>query len=360
MRAHASPDVLKDAERHLPGPMQRLLARISGAARPLQHIQVEVTSFCPGACAYCPRGILHSAWQARHMQDEVFAALTPLMLLADRVHLQGWGEPFAHPRFTDYAHLARKAGCRVSTTTCGLVMTPALARRVVETGMDIVAFSLVGTDEESNAARRNVPFAGVHRAVQLLEGAKRELKSDLPHLHFSYLMLADRTLAVRRLPALMEEWGISECVISTLDMPVLPEHLAWACRPEEEAKIARARDVLEETAADARERGLGLRFCLPGKRTGICREDVDKSCYVDAEGNLSPCIYLNVPFREEMFSQQTLLTDKRLICGNILKMDPVAIWKTTAYSDFRADLAHGATPETCLSCPKRFEHMFQL
>lgn len=358
MRDHSPSDALQHAEQLLPGPMQRFLARLGGAARPLQHIQVEVTSYCPGACAYCPRGILHSAWQARHMRDEVFAALTPLMLLSHRVHLQGWGEPFAHPRFTDYVHLARKAGCQVSTTTCGLVMNPALARRVVEAGMDIVAFSLVGTDEESNAARKNVPFAGVKKAVQLLNAAKRELKSSLPHIHFSYLMLADRTEAVRSLPALMEEWGVSECVISTLDMPVLPAHWEWAYKPEEEAKIARARELLEETAAEAQARGLGLRFCLPGKKTGICREDVDKSCYVDAEGNLSPCIYLNVPFREEMFSQETLLTDKRLVCGNILATNPVDIWKKTAYSDFRADLAHGATPDTCLTCPKRYEHMF--
>ena len=136
-------DPLLEAQNLLPGPLKRFFARLDSKPRPLQHIQVEVTSFCPGACAYCPRGILHSAWQARHMQDKVFAALTPLMLRSRRVHLQGWGEPFAHPRFTDYVHLARKAGCAVSTTTCGLVMNEALARRVVESGTHD---SLVGSE----------------------------------------------------------------------------------------------------------------------------------------------------------------------------------------------------------------------
>lgn len=351
-------DPLLEAQNLLPGPLKRFFARLDSKPRPLQHIQVEVTSFCPGACAYCPRGILHSAWQARHMQDKVFAALTPLMLRSRRVHLQGWGEPFAHPRFTDYVHLARKAGCAVSTTTCGLVMNKALARRVVESGMDIVAFSLVGTDEKSNGARKNVPLAGVERAVRLLQKAKKDMGSALPHIHFSYLLLADRLEATLALPGLMESWDIAECVVSTLDMPVLPEHWEWAYKPNENDKIARARDVLERVSADVAEKGRSLRFCLPGKKTGICREDVDKSCYVDAEGYLSPCIYLNVPFREEMFKQKTLLEQKRLVYGNILDTDPVRIWDMLDYRDFRADLAHGATPPTCLTCPKRYEHMF--
>ena len=353
-----SSDPLARAQERLPGPFRRLLARLAPQPRPLQHIQVEVTSFCPGACVYCPRGILRNAWQARHMRDQVFAALTPLMQLSQRVHLQGWGEPFAHPRFTDYVSLARRAGCNVSTTTCGLVMNEDLARRIVRSGMDIVAFSLVGTDEQSNSARKNVPLAGVHNAVRLLQKARQELRSALPHLHFSYLLLADRLEALFSLPKLMDSWDIAECVVSTLDMPVLPAHWEWAYRPDEHGKIARARDVLEKVSAKAAAMGRSLRFCLPGQKTGICREDVDKSCYIDAEGNLSPCIYLNVPFREDMFAQKTLLSQKRLVYGNILDTDPVQIWNMLVYQDFRADLAHGVTPHTCLTCPKRFEHMY--
>ena len=62
--------------------------------------------------------------------------------------------------------------------------------------------------------------------------------------------------------------------------------------------------------------------------------------------------------RKEMFEQKTLLEQKRLVYGNILDTDPVRIWDMLDYRDFRADLAHGATPPTCLTCPKRYEHMF--
>ncbi len=357
MNPSRDPDPLARAAATLPGPLGRLLARLKTEERPLRHIQVEVTSVCPGACLYCPRGILGGAWRPRSLSAERFAALLPLMRLSGRVHLQGWGEPYAHPRLTDFAELARKAGCSVSTTSCGLIMNGELAARTVECGMDVVAFSLAGTDEESNAARRKVPLSRVAAAVRLLNAAKASARSRSPVLHLSYLLLADRVEAARGLPELMERWDVPVCVVSTLDMPVLPEHLAWAFRPGERDKIARARDLLEETAARAARLGRSVRFCLPGTATGNCREDAARSCYVDADGLISPCIYLNVPFDEALSTRETLLSGRRFLCGSVPGENPVRVWRKEAYADFRADLAHGAVPDVCRDCPKRFEHM---
>ncbi len=105
-----------------------------------------------------------AVWQSRLVEDQTFAALWPLMRQCVRVHLQGWGEPFLHPRFLDFVRVALRAGCAVSTT-CGLRMDEALAEAIVDSGMDVVAFSLAGTDEASNASRRGIPFARVEYAA---------------------------------------------------------------------------------------------------------------------------------------------------------------------------------------------------
>lgn len=345
------PDPLAEAARRRPGPLQRLREYCTGDRRPLQHLQVEVTSHCPGACLYCPRAVHAATWRARHMADATFAALWPLMRRSGRVHLQGWGEPLLHPRFLDYVALARAAGCAVSSTTCGLRMDDELAHGLVRSGMDVLAFSLTGTDAASNAARRHVPFARVAEAVACLQAAKRRCRSAAPRLHLAYLLLAGNEDSARRLPDLMREWDVPTCVVSTLDMPVLPEHRHLAFAPHEHEKIAAARALLEDVSARAARDGRSIRYGLPGAHPiHACREDIDKSCYIDADGAISPCIYVNVPCGRPGDGAPS-----PWVFGQIPADDPWEVWNRRAFADFRGDLSHDAPPPPCMRCPKRYE-----
>ena len=181
-----------------PGFWETVQEAVFGARRPLDCIQVEVTSRCPGRCSYCPHTTQRENWLSRDMDMEAFGRLWPLMRRAGRVHLQGWGEPLLNPVFFDMAALARNAGCQVSTTTCGLRMDPELALRIVESGIDIVAFSLAGTDTASNASRLGVDFDRVCEAVSTLQAVRRERMGVHLEIHFAYLMLASTMEAVRR------------------------------------------------------------------------------------------------------------------------------------------------------------------
>lgn len=109
--------------------------------------------------------------------------------------------------------------------------------------------------------------------------------------------------------------------------------------------------MLERAAAQAAEDGREIHYALPGPRpladAGGCRENVARSLYVDADGALSPCVYLNVPAdRDE---------PHRRVFGNVLDDDPWAVWNSEAFGGFRAALAHNAPDACCLACPKRFE-----
>lgn len=237
-----------------------------GKPRLLDCIQVEVTSVCPGRCVYCPHTTQAGYWRSRHMEAATFARLWPLMQESGRVHLQGWGEPFLHPRFMDFAALARKAGCRVSTTTCGLRMDETLAGQIVGSGIDIVAFSLVGTDEASNAPRAGVPFSRVCEAVRTLQRVRKAKMGVHLELHFAYLMLASQMEAVEGLPDLMDELDVHAAVISTLDYIAAPGLEAEAFSPHEAGKLDAARDILERVAGETAKRGRGLYYSLPSPR----------------------------------------------------------------------------------------------
>jgi MoaA/NifB/PqqE/SkfB family radical SAM enzyme len=341
-----------DQEFREPGFWETLKEAFLGARRRFDCIQVEVTSRCPGGCIYCPHTTLKDQWRARDMDMATFSRLWPLMRRSSRVHLQGWGEPLLNPAFFEMTALARKAGCQVSTTTCGLRMDPDLALRIVESGMDIVAFSLAGTDAASNASRHGVDFDRVCDAVSTLQAVRRARRGVHLEIHFAYLLLASTMPAVAGLPALMQRLGVHAAVISTLDYIPEPGLEAEALQPHETEKLGRAAAILAEAAVHSQQLGLGFHYELPnpaGAGAG-CRENISRSLFIAADGAVSPCVYVNVP--------AAACDPRRRVFGNVRETNPVAIWESAEFRRFRERLA-GSDPDLpCLGCPKRFMKEF--
>jgi MoaA/NifB/PqqE/SkfB family radical SAM enzyme len=333
-----------------PGIWETIRELLLGGRRPLDWIQAEVTSRCPGRCIYCPHTAMGDRWCSRDMDMETFTLLWPLMRRSGRVHLQGWGEPLLNPAFFAMAALARKAGCAVSTTTCGLIMNDEMAGKIVEAGLDIVAFSLAGTDPRSNASRHGVDFDRVCEAVSILQTVRRARRAVHLELHFAYLMLASTMEAVRALPRLMERLGVHAAVISTLDYIPSPDLASEGFAPHETDKLARAEAILKETATEARRLGVDFHWALPKPDAPgtTCRENIERSLYVGADGSVSPCVYVNLAAEG--------LGPRRRVFGNVREQDPLEIWQSAEFRRFRERLAGGDPDLPCLTCPKRFSY----
>lgn len=346
------PDPLVNPALRGPGVWESLREALLGRTRALSCVQIGVTSLCPGRCVYCPHTTRAAAWPGKHMRAETFAALWPLLRQAGRAHLQGWGEPLLHPRFMDFARLALRAGCRVSTTTCGLRMDEELARDIADSGIDVVAFSLAGTDEQSNAPRAGVPFARVVDAIRQFQTVRRARNAVHLEVHLAYLLLPSRLDAVRRLPELMRDLGVHAAVISTLDYIPNPELAAEAfpppLTPAAREQIESARRLLAEAAAQAARFGSEVHYALPGARPrpGGCREESTRTLYVGVEGDLSPCVYAGVPCSAPA---------ERLVFGNAEHEQALDLWRGAAWQGFREALASDAPPPRCRACAKRFE-----
>lgn len=334
------------------GFLENLITTVFGIQRPLQCLQVEVTSACMGKCVYCPHTSQKEHWRTRHISAEIYSRLWTLFRHSQQVHLQGWGEPLLHPRFMDFVRFAKKAGCDVSTTSCGLIMKEELAFQLAESGMNVIAFSLTGTDEKSNRSRANVDFTQVCKNIQLLREALDRKKSSL-EIHLAYLLLADQIEALEALPELIKTLGIDCAVVSTLDYLAHEKDRKIAFMPEDVENIERAREVLTRISKKVEQNGKKLHFALPGHHLtpheNGCRENIRKTLYVDAEGDVSPCIYLNVPGSDG--------SEKRRVYGNVLKEDPLEIWKKADFVSFRKMLVAGKPEQVCEKCPKRLEIM---
>jgi MoaA/NifB/PqqE/SkfB family radical SAM enzyme len=135
-------------------------------------IQVEVTTRCNAACIYCPRTAYRDAWHDRSLSPATFRRLLPALKKTRLVHLQGWGEPFLHPDFFTLTAMAKEAGCRVSTTTNGMLLNAEKLLQVVASGLDLIAFSLTGLMERHDRARPGTSFRQVLSAIQTLNRLK--------------------------------------------------------------------------------------------------------------------------------------------------------------------------------------------
>ena len=322
-----------------------------GETLPFDCLQVEVTSRCPGKCVYCPHTTKQALWRSRNMEDATFAALEPLIRKTKRVHLQGWGEPLLHPRFFDYAAAAARAGSAVSTTTYGLAVNDANAARLTTCGIDIAAFSLTGVDGASNAARAGIPFEGVRDGILALNRAKRRAGSEYPRIHLAYLLLASEAENVARLPDLMRSLNVPVAVVSTLDYIAAPGLEAEAYAPRETEKIEHARALLSGAAERAAAMGGTIHYSLPGEDgRNDCNERVQTCMYIDADGVIAPCIYVNLPAEEN--------DPCRRAFGSVREREPSAIWNDPEYARFRARLVAGDPDLPCVACAKRFERIF--
>ena len=332
---------------HEPGFWMSIKDALFGRRLEFDCLQVEVSSRCSGRCSYCPHTTMAKQWRGRDMEMETFVRLWPLMCRSARVHLQGWGEPFLNPAFFTMAAQAKKAGCAVSTTTCGLGMDSQRAQEIVASGLDIVAFSLVGSDAASNAQRHGVDFDQVCRGIALLRAARDRGTGMYPAIHFAYLLLASNIEAVAGLPALMQRLGVDSAVISTLDYLAASSLIGEMFSPGDEEKIEQAAATLREAAVAADCLGLGFHYEHPRPATlgNSCRENIGRSLFVSADGSISPCVFANIP--------AVLANPHRRIFGNIREKSPMAIWQSAEYRLFRQRLADGDPEQPCSTCRKR-------
>ena len=188
----------------------------------------------------------------------------------------------------------------------------------------------------------------VEEAVRMLQNARRKHNAVHLEIHLAYLMLASNVEAVRGLPKLMDEWGVHAAVVSTMDYIPSPEMEHEAFAPHEREKIEAARVVLEEGGAKVRASGRDFYASLPAPEPApCCRERAHRTLYADASGEISPCVYLNVPMDAEQ--------PRRTVFGQVNETAPTAIWDIPEYQAFRRAVETADPPAACVSCAKRFE-----
>jgi MoaA/NifB/PqqE/SkfB family radical SAM enzyme len=310
--------------------------------RPFEAFQIEVTSRCTLRCRMCPKTALADCWSGLDLPWVAFQRLASFFGQTKHVHLQGWGEPFLHPRLFDMIAEAKSAGCRVGLTTNGVLLTLEAGRRLLHLHLDLLAVSIAGATQGTHAGIR----VGSHLPT-ILENVRRFLdlrdqqKDRTPKVEIFFLMtrtnLSELPLAVDLAASLR----VDELVATNLDYVLTPEHDDLKAFGHPSLRDAFVR-ILDEARERAQRIGLAFRsYPLDREEVAVCEANPTKILFISCDGSVSPCTYMGLVGRSDIprrFDGQTM-TVPRLQFGNVLDQGLLEIWGSPAYRNFRRQFA---------------------
>lgn len=173
-------------------------------------LQVEPTNRCNLRCVGCPVTIglerpLGSMASPlfRKVVDELRDSLM-LMIFWD------WGEPFLNPQAYDMIKYAHDAGIKVVSSTNGHPFGRGdHAKRVVESGLDVLVFSVDGTTQESYESFRvlgnlETVLEGIRRVV----AERKRQNSQTPLINLRFIVMKQNEHEVPYLRQLAKELGV--------------------------------------------------------------------------------------------------------------------------------------------------------
>jgi MoaA/NifB/PqqE/SkfB family radical SAM enzyme len=323
----------------------------------LDWIQLEISTHCNSHCYYCPHTVLENSWISSFLPESTFESLLPALRNVGLLHLQGWGEPLLHPEFFRMVKLAKKAGTRVGTTTNATRLDDDCIRKLIDYEVDIIAISLAGASKRNDNVRAGTKLEQIIDSIRKLKERKLRYGSDKPTINIAYLLLKSAPHELTRLPTLLENSGVSGIVVNTLDFLPGPELISETVFPQSETEYDSWRQFLNRVQADARVRGMTLHYYLrhPNQRRSVCVENVRQALFVNARGDISPCVFTGLPISGDAEAENSTITGHRkLSFGNLQEQGLSQIWSNPAYVDFRDSFLKGSPPEFCHSCPKLY------
>jgi len=126
------------------------VVRLHRPTSQLTRLYVEPTDHCNLDCVTCYRN--NWAEALGRMTDATYARILDGIKDIDprpTIFFGGIGEPTLHTRLPTWVAQAKALGCRVEMITNGTLLTEALSRRLIESGLDLVWVSIDGATPES-------------------------------------------------------------------------------------------------------------------------------------------------------------------------------------------------------------------
>ena len=179
---------------------------------PWRLFNVELTNRCPFTCIMCSRtnnmkrdqGLMtFETFQA--VVDE-YAVAQPEKARTELTWLHHFGESLTHPEFGRFIRYAVSKGVKAAMSVNPLMMTPAVAQDLLDSGVHTLSISLDGHDDESFKAIRGVPNAYQKSKDNLLAFLEKKVATGNPVVvNLSMIDFAKNRGSIERVRAFWEQ-----------------------------------------------------------------------------------------------------------------------------------------------------------
>ena len=313
-------------------------------------LYLETTNRCDSKCQTCIRTFQTLEPPADLTLERVRAIVEQCAEL-DRVVLHGIGEPLLNREIFDIVAYLKTRVASVLFNSDAIGLTPARARRLVESGLDEFRVSMDAATAGTYRLIRGVNrFDRVTANVKRLVALEREMGTRRPRV--SLWFTASRA-NVEELPAFVElagQLGVGEAyvqrlVFNELGLATAANALHGKLQERERALLADAEAIAQSHGIELRASGLTSPLAsLEGEGNAArpwsgCQRPWTLA-YVTANGNVLPCC----------ISPWVARDYAGLILGNAFDEKLASIWDGERYQKFRRDFESATPPDPCRGC----------
>jgi MoaA/NifB/PqqE/SkfB family radical SAM enzyme/alpha-beta hydrolase superfamily lysophospholipase len=309
---------------------------------------IEITTYCNLQCQFCARSRLKKA--NTHMTFAMFRNILAVLPNTYQIVLVGLGEPLIHPHIGEFIQYAKSLKKRVGLVTNAMLLTPEISARLLDAGLDSIAFSLDGADPSLSALVRqgtNLPkvIRNIKKFVKNAQGKPistavfaavsidtvaqlKKLIDCVSGMRVEALMLTDINFITNLDHTLWQNYNTEiESLVKqgithafTKNLPVLSVHGL-----EEFGLKQRYHDFLIIPPGQLCQRSARHTWCLSPWQT----------VPIDVAGNITLCD-----------------CQPDCVIGNLFQDTFSNIWNGETMQKHRADMLSDKPPEACRICPR--------
>jgi len=301
-------------------------------------VQIEPTNLCNQGCVMCPRNT-HLDSPLGKMSLENFKKVYAQIPTIKDLQLNGLGEPLINEDIFEMIKFAKAKGSSVTLTSNCELATPEAAKKLVESGLDVLKISMDSSDPETYSTIRHGHLDKALEGVRNIVAAKRTAGKSRPKIWFNSILMASNYEKMLDIIKLGADLGVNLVRFKPINVFDVYQEKNLKVPPEK--LFAKIGEVIEESRSLSVEHNLAE--LMANKDIYYRPREMDCPCY-------SPWLevyiqwYGGVRLCCEFYSRQYDL-------GNLFKTPFKEIWNDKPMQQIRVLFAKGQTNfPVCAAC----------